>query len=263
MCLIFLACNCHPRYPLVVAANRDEFYARADLPAAYWPDQPDLLAGKDLEQGGTWMGITAAGRFAALTNYRDPARFNPNASSRGHLVQRYLAGADDPEAYLAGIPDGGRAYNGFSLLAGSDQALFYYSNRENRIRRLERGIHGLSNSLINIPWPKVTRGVQAISDCLSSAEPGAEALFEIMANRECPVDQDLPETGVGLEMERMLGPIFVVSPNYGTKSTTIMMVDRERRVRFWERTFEPGQPELWNQVYYEFVIEQTNPGHRL
>lgn len=255
MCLIFIAYEAHPRYPLVVAANRDEFYRRPDLPAAFWPEGPGLLAGKDLQQGGTWMGITTEGRFAALTNYRDPSRFNPNAQSRGHLVQNYLVSNLDPQSYIDGLRPEDDKYNGFNLLAGSYKSLYYYSNREQLVRKIEKGVHGLSNSLINIPWPKVTRGVEAISSCLQNDNIEAEQLFTIMADREQPADRDLPETGVGLEMERMLGPMFVASPEYGTKSTTVLLVDRNQRVRFWEHSFRPEQRGPWNQVYCEFEIQ--------
>lgn len=254
MCLIFLAYEVHPEYPLVVAANRDEFFKRADVSAAFWSDYPQLLAGKDLQQGGTWMGITMQGRFSALTNYRDPSRLNPNAPSRGHLVQNFLTCSLNPEAYIESIQEQCLEYNGFNLLAGGVERLYYYSNREMKLQRIEPGIHGLSNSLLNTPWPKVTNGIQAISAELGNTDIDIERIFSVMADREQPADQDLPKTGVSLEMERMLGPIRIVNPEYGTKSTTVLMISRSHQVRFWERSFSPDQLEPWNQVYYEFQL---------
>jgi len=190
MCLIFIAYDAHPQYQLVVAANRDEFYQRSDEPAAFWLENRALLAGRDLQQGGTWMGITTTGRFAALTNYRDPSRFDPNARSRGHLVQNYLTGNTEAEAYINDLGKVDEAYNGFNLLAGSDQGLHYYSNREKVIRKIDQGIHGLSNSLLDVPWPKVTRGINAVTACLQQQNLEAEELFAIMADSELPRDYD-------------------------------------------------------------------------
>lgn len=255
MCVIFFALDSHPKYQLVVAANRDEYYNRPDLAAAYWPEYPYVLAGKDLKQGGTWMGITTQGRLAALTNYRDPASFNPQAPSRGALVQSYLTGSLEPEAYISCLKDGGAAYNGFNLLMGSPKAIYYYSNREKLLQKIEKGIHGLSNSLLDTPWPKVSRGKKALADCLQAADVQVESLFAMMANQEQPDDQELPQTGVSLEMERMLAPTFVASPTYGTKITTLITVDRDEQVRFWERRFMNGQINHWDERSYSFEIK--------
>ena len=250
MCMILFAYDCHPRYQLVLAANRDEYYNRPALPAAFWQDNPAILAGKDLLQGGTWMGITNTGRLAGLTNYRDPASYNPQAPSRGQLVQNYLTSGVAPEIYIENIANGGAAYNGFNLLLGSYDSLYYYSNREMMIRKVEKGIHGLSNSLLDVPWPKVTKGIKSLTACLQNEDIHAEDLFAIMADKEQPDDQDLPHTGVSLEMERMLAPAFVVSEKYGTRLTSVILVDRNHRVQFWERSFTNGQPD--NEVYYAF-----------
>lgn len=251
MCLILFAYDCHPQYQLVVAANRDEFYKRPTLPANFWPDNPDILAGKDLREGGTWTGITTAGRFAALTNYRDPSSYKREAPSRGHLVQKYLAGNMEPEAYIDNLPDGGAAYNGFNLLLGTPASLYYYSNRERITRRVEKGIHGLSNSLLDVPWPKVVKGTRALENIMQNDNISAESLFAMLADREQPDDRDLPETGVGLEMERILAPAFVISPNYGTGLSTVILVDRENNIQFWERSYINRNPDTWNEVYFE------------
>jgi uncharacterized protein with NRDE domain len=255
MCLILIAIDCHPQYQLVVASNRDEFYNRPTLPAGFWPDNPSILAGKDLQQGGTWLGITTAGRFCALTNYRDPSNNNPQSPSRGHLVHNYLNSNLSPESYMEDLGNGGAEYNGFNLLAGTYESLYYYSNREKLIRSLEKGFHGLSNSLLDAPWPKVTKGIKSLADCMQHQDIKAEVLFGIMANREQPDDQDLPQTGVGLERERMLAPTYVVSQDYGTKSTTVLLVDRNNNVQLWERSFTSLPLGTWTEVSYEFKIK--------
>jgi len=252
MCLILLAYNSHPRYQLVIAANRDEFYKRPTRPAAFWPEAPDILAGKDLQEGGTWMGVTTTGRFAALTNYRDPSRYQPQAPSRGRLVRDYLQSKSSmgPEAYIESLPAGGEAYNGFNLLLGDSASLFYYSNREKLMRPVPAGVHGLSNALLDVPWPKVRRGIKVLTEVLQDDDIKAEQLFTLMADRELPDDQELPQTGVGLERERMLAPTFVTSPDYGTKLTTVILADRKRNIQFWERSFSHRE-DTWDQVYYE------------
>lgn len=255
MCMILFACDCHPLYKLVVAGNRDEFYKRPALPAAFWPDNPAILAGKDLQEGGTWMGITATGRWGALTNYRDPSSYKPQAPSRGYLVQNYLSSDLDPASYMENIADGGADYNGFNLLAGIYESLYYYSNREKLIRKVAPGVHGLSNSLLDVAWPKVSKGKKSLADCLQQEDVQVEQLFAIMADRELPADQDLPRTGVSLEMERMLAPAYVVSQNYGTRTTTVILVDRNHKVRFWERSITAAQTNPYNEVYYEFQGE--------
>lgn len=250
MCLILFAYNSHPQYQLVVAANRDEFYKRPTRQGAFWQENPDILAGKDLQEGGTWMGVSVMGRFAALTNYRDPSSYKTQAPSRGHLVYNYLSSSIAPEAYIENLPDGGEAYNGFNLLLGNGESLYYYSNRERLIREVATGVHGLSNSLLDVPWPKVSKGIKALTDVLQHDDIKAEQLFAIMADQEQPDDQDLPQTGVGLERERMLAPTFVSSPNYGTKLTTIILVDRNHNVQFWERSFTNREPDTWEEVHY-------------
>lgn len=257
MCIILFAYNCHPRYQLVVAANRDEFYQRPTLPAAFWPDHPDILAGRDLKEGGTWMGITTGGRFAALTNYRDPSSVKPEARSRGHLVKNYLSSNLTPETYAANLIDGGSAYNGFNLLMGTNKSMYYYSNREKLIRQIPAGVHGLSNALLNTPWPKVSKGIKALADLLQQDAIKAEQLFALMADREQPHDQDLPRTGVSLEMERMLAPTFVISPNYGTCLSTVILVEHDHTVQFRERSYKNGQPDTWDEVYYKYIGDDS------
>ena len=245
MCLILAAVDAHPAYRLIIAANRDEFYDRPTLPAAFWKEPPGLLAGRDLRGGGTWMGITREGRMAAITNYRDPASNRKSAPSRGRLVTGFLAGEDEPGIYIARLMPEAARYNGFNLLAGDRKDLYWYSNRGEGIRRLGPGIHGLSNRLLDTPWPKVTRAKKMFRHVLSAGDDvDPEALFRLLEDRMRPADKDLPDTGMGLELERILSPIFITSPAYGTRSSSILLMDREGDVTFLERTFDrdPDHP---------------------
>lgn len=253
MCLILFAYDCHPRYRLVVAANRDEFYKRSAEPAKFWTDQPDILAGKDKKEGGTWMGVNIQGHFAGITNYRDPASFKPGAPSRGHLVLDYLLKMEqDPLSFVSELPEGGQVYNGFNLLLGDVKSLYYYSNREKMIRQVDKGVHGLSNSLLDVPWPKVVKGRRALGDILMHDSIEIEAIFETLIDREIPEDQDLPATGVSLEMERWLAPAYVISADYGTRVSTIITADRRNHICFWERSYALQQIDDFNEVFYEF-----------
>lgn len=252
MCVILFAHDCHPRYQLVVAANRDEFYKRPTLAAGFWHDNPDILAGRDLKEGGTWMGITTAGRFGALTNYRAPSSYMPGAKSRGLLVYEYLNSNMSPEKYVESLTEGIDEYNGFNLLAGNHESMYYYSNREKLARRVLPGIHGLSNGLLDEPWPKVREGMKMLAGILKDEDIKAESLFAVMANREMPDDQELPSTGVGIKMERILAPLFVMSSDYGTRLTTVILVERNHKVQFWERSFTQGRPDSWDEVYFTF-----------
>ncbi|MCX5839439.1 MAG: NRDE family protein [Deltaproteobacteria bacterium] len=237
MCLILFAWKMHENFPLVLAANRDEFYERPSAAAAFWEDAPDLLAGRDLREGGTWLGITRAGRFAALTNYRDPESLKIGAPSRGGLTSNYLRGRDIPEAYLNRIRHDADRFNGFSLLVGDPAGLFYFSNR-GALQRLKPGIYGLSNRLLDTPWPKVERGKTALLALLKQKKDLLpEALFALLTNRTRPPDDRLPDTGVGLTWERILSPLFIESPVYGTRSSTVLLIDRRGSVTFAERVF--------------------------
>lgn len=256
MCTIIFAYDCHSKYQLVVAANRDEFYKRPTQAAAFWPEHEDILAGKDLKEGGTWMGITTGGRFATLTNYRDPAAFNPAAPSRGHLVYNYLVDEADPLAYIEAIISQADLLNGFNLLLGDQESLYCYSNRDHSIRKVGRGVHGLSNSLLDDPWPKVAKGKKRLERILSDDEVNREDLFAMMADREEVPDEMLPQTGVSLEMERVLAPAFVMSPGYGTRTTTVLLISRNGKVEFWERSFMLDGADKWNEVHYEFEIKR-------
>lgn len=238
MCLIFLSLRQHPKYKLVVAANRDEFYARKTAPAAFWQDHPDVLGGRDLEAGGTWMGITRQGRITLITNYRDPQHIDPAAPSRGKLVSDFLTGQETPDVYLKGIADSGVRYNGFNLIVGDLQSLWYYSNYRDGIDEITPGLHGLSNHLLETPWPKVVRGKEKLAAILQQATITPEALFDLLYDDTQAADNLLPRTGVSLELERRLSAMFIKSPNYGTRCSTVVLIDHDNQVTFAERTFD-------------------------
>ncbi len=255
MCLLLLAVKSHPRYKLILAANRDEYYERPTAEATFWEGTPWLLAGRDLRAGGTWLGITTKGRIAAITNYRDPASVRDNTPSRGELVSKFLLGGESPTDYLEGLEQKGRDYNGFNLVFGEKQNLYWYSNRGDGGRSLGPGIYGLSNHLLDTPWPKVTRGKMGMTRLVSGGqEPRPEELFSLLMDRHIPDDESLPDTGVGLQWERVLSPLFIASPHYGTRSSTLILIDQDDRVTFIERTFD-SDPDHPKTVKYQFQIE--------
>lgn len=258
MCLILWAWERHPRYRLVLAANRDEFYARASRPADFWPGRPQILAGRDLQAGGTWLALSRQGRMAAITNFRDPAAHNPGARSRGELVADFVAGRESPGRYLAGILGRVHDYNGFNLLAATagDDGLVYLGSREGRVRKIAGGIHGLSNHLLDTPWPKVAGGRAELERVLREDRVTPERLLRLLCDRRRPGDAGLPDTGVGLEWERILAPRFIVSPAYGTRSATVLLWERTGQVDFFEWTFVPGQdpPRVAEKRHFRFLI---------
>ena len=240
MCLIFLAWRRHPDYRLVVAANRDEFYARPTAPAAYWSEAPDVLAGRDLEGGGTWLGVTRAGRFAALTNVRSPIGHIPDAPTRGRLVSEFLLSASAPGDYLQSIAEQAGAYNGFNLLVGDGESLHWFSNRDGQPTTLAPGIYAISNDLLDTPWPKVVRGKERFRKLLHSREIHPPAIFDLLTDRQLAADEALPDTGIGVERERALSPIFISAGDYGTRSSTVLFIKGAGDIIFHERTHEPG-----------------------
>ena len=239
MCLIFLGYDVHPAYRLIVAANRDEYYDRPTKPLDFWEDVPEILAGRDMIGMGTWMGITRSGRFAAITNYRDPLSQKSDAPSRGLLVSRFLSENMSPKRYLESVRMSGHEYNGFNLLIGDRSALWYYSNKGNDILQITPGIYGLSNHLLDTPWHKVEKGKAALKTVFAEAEIDIAAIFHILGDREYPPDDKLPDTGVGITWERILSPIFVASDSYGTRSSSVLLIKKTGEIFFEERSFIP------------------------
>lgn len=238
MCLILLGYETHPYYRLILAANRDEYHDRPTAPAAFWNDATQLLAGRDLTHGGTWLGVTRTGRIAAITNYRDPSRHRHDARSRGDLTTRFLRSDMPVDDFLGFLHREGRAYNDFNLLFGTVGRLCYFSNRGDLPPDVTPGIHTLSNHLLDTPWPKAVRGRKALADLIA---PGGEVdraeLLQILGDRTPAPDDLLPDTGIGIELERILSPMFIASPRYGTRSSTVILIDRADTVTFVEQTF--------------------------
>ena len=243
MCLILFSFNTQPGFRLILAANRDEFYARPTRPLSAWTDAPEVYGGRDLKEGGTWLGISRRGRLAALTNYRDPAHQLPQAPSRGLLTNRFLTGDAPPADYLEQLQKTAHRYNGFNLLVGDQTGLWYCSNRSNGIGELQPGVYGLSNHLIDTEWPKVSQGKNRLKDLLNRKDAwDTEDLFALLADRAVAPDRELPDTGVGLEWERTLSPLFITSPNYGTRSSTVLLIETTGEVTLLERSFVAGTP---------------------
>ncbi|OLU31139.1 hypothetical protein BVH03_08855 [Pseudomonas sp. PA15(2017)] len=240
MCLIVLAWRPGHALPLLVAANRDEFHARPTAAMAEWPDAPGLIAGRDLQAGGTWLGIGPEGRFAALTNIRDP-QAEQGSRSRGELPLRFLLGDLGPDAFLDQLRSTARDYGGFNLLVGDDRALWHFDSASDRATALAPGIHGVSNAGLNTPWPKLERAKAALATVQDEADE--TALFALLADSTKPDDKVLPNTGVGRELERLLGSVFITSPAYGTRASTLLFGYGDGRRRIIERSFGPaGMP---------------------
>ncbi|MBM7705830.1 uncharacterized protein with NRDE domain [Chryseomicrobium aureum] len=242
MCLIAFHLQQHPTYSLILAANRDEFYDRPTKPARFWEEHPELLAGKDLHAGGTWLGVTKTGRLAALTNYRDPLSVQQDLISRGEIVKDFLTSTEHASTFIDKLEAQKTCYNGFNLLAGTIDELHYYSNMLPSGHPIEEGTHALSNKFLNTPWPKVDKARTHLNEYVSSTtllDPSV--LFELMRTSEQAPDHKLPDTGVGLDLERKLSPAFIHMPNYGTRCTTVILVAHDGNVHFEERTYSVGE----------------------
>jgi uncharacterized protein with NRDE domain len=236
MCVIFFAHCIHPKYPLIVLANRDEFYARPTAAAARWPDHPQVLAGRDLVQGGTWIGVTDAGRFAAVTNYREPGA-PKGERSRGELVANFLTSGIPTKTYMEQVSKSGSLYSGFNLLAGKAGGELYYCSNRRGLQKLEPGIYGISNHLLNTAWPKVENGLQRFTEIASRKVISRRDCFDLLADETTAADDLLPDTGVGIERERLLSPIFIRTSVYGTRSSTFVLFDNDNNFEFEEKVF--------------------------
>ena len=254
MCLIVFAWKVHPDYPLVVAANRDEFRHRPAKAAHWWDDAPGVLAGRDLEAGGTWMGVTRGGRFAALTNRRDPARRTVGAPSRGALVLRALTDDRPPVDTLAGIAADSDRYAGFNLLTGDGETLAVHDNDSGEVRPLAPGIYGLSNARLDTPWPKLTLARARLAEALA-AMPDPEPVLALLRDDVPAPDHLLPDTGVGLEAERRLSPVFLRDAHYGTRSSAMILFGADGRASLREWTWN-ALGERSGEIDHDFEMER-------
>ncbi len=254
MCLINFQLNSHSEYKLIMAANRDEEYSRPTEAAHFWEDHPDLLGGRDLRGMGTWLGITKDGRISALTNVRNTKELlSTHAKSRGLLVRDFLTGDAHPEEYLKNIAEEGGDYAGFNLLAGCRDELYYVNNYEYEVIRVEDGIHGLSNHHLDTPWPKVVKGRNGLKTIVEEQDADIEALFRLLRDKETADVKSLPDTGLSKEIERNLSPLFIDMDKYGTRCSTVILIDRSDNVTFVERTYVNG--EETGEVRYDFALE--------
>jgi len=249
MCLIVVAIEKHPLFPLVMVANRDEFYSRPTAPLHAWPQVPAVWAGQDLQYGGTWAGWHDDGRLALLTNVRRPDALHTGHRSRGEIPLRYLTGEQSLEAFASQLRVGLADYAPFNLLFGTWNRLYYLSSDHPEPSPLGAGVHGLSNAALNTPWPKVEHARQGVAKILSGpVPPDAQSLFAALERTEPFPDSQLPATGVGIAWERVLSPPFIVSSSYGTRSTTLVMVDRRGVATLVERRYRTqGGPEWFHQ----------------
>lgn len=258
MCLLVLAWQAHPRYSLVVAANRDEFHERPTAPLAKWPMPDDILAGRDLRAQGTWLGLDRRRHFGVITNFRELQARRPDAPSRGLLIPDYLREGPGAGVYLSGLEPEAARYAGFNLLLADGDSLWYASNRiAGFARRLPPGVYGLSNEFLDTPWPKLARVRRGFDAWLSESRSadrrptaGAEDLFALLDDRSrVGADDELPKTGIALEWERVLSAPFVLHPDYGTRCSTVLLLEPSGAGYLAERRFDPqggllGQTEF-------------------
>lgn len=255
MCLILFAQGVHPDHPLIVAANRDEFHARPTAPATFWSDHPGVLAGRDLQAGGSWMGVSRSGRFAAVTNFTEAPPDPLPPRSRGDLVADFLIGTMPAAEYLAGLTDCADEFRGFNLILGDAQELWYFSNRADGAHRLAPGTYGLSNHLLDTAWPRVSRGKSALADFeLAEQTPTAERLLDLLGDATEPRDEELLSLHPQDRSPGARAPCFITGDSYGTRASTVLTMDRSGRVQFCEQRFGPGGVPLARDDY-SFDIE--------
>jgi len=259
MCIILLAHKAHRDYPLILAANRDEAYTRPAAQTAFWDDHPNVYGGRDLDKGGSWLALTRSGKIAAVTNFRNGKPGPAAPRSRGELVSGFLSGSEGAETYLERVESQGDQYGGFILIAGTIEALYWLSNNGPGVEKIAPGVHGLSNHLLNTPWPKIRRSKQAVEALLGAGEAELTAgLFELLADRNEASDHELPDTGVGLQRERELSAVFIRGERYGTRASTVILVDRNGGACFIERSFGAGGKPL-GEVSRQFRLDALEP----
>lgn len=239
MCIVLFSYKTTPGYRLVLIANRDEFLERPTAPLSWWEDDQQILAGRDLREGGTWLGVAKSGKYGVLTNFREIPEDTGQERivSRGAILPAYLRAPQGGAEFAAALAHEAAKYRGFNLLVGDEDSLGYYSNRGERFLELVPGIYGLSNHLLDSPWPKVERGKMFLKKVLTKSGFAVEKLEEVLQDTWQPEEHTLPDTGIGREWEKKLAPIFISSENYGTRSSAILAIQNDGRIRFSERTF--------------------------
>ncbi len=253
MCLIAFAYKTHPKYDLILAANRDEFYARPTRKAQVWEQEgfPRIVAGKDLQAGGTWMGISQDGKWGALTNYRDPEWESQKKTTRGKIVIDYLKSDSGASSGIIELHHRNDDYVGFNVLFGDKDELFHYSNKNQNPVAIQPGIHGVSNALLNTSWPKLDAAKENLHSIISNTDFQKEDIFDMLTNQETARDQNLPDTGIPYKWEKAISSIFIQTETYGTRSSSILLIDKSGYMEFTERRYTPGTlQKLEEQTFY-------------
>lgn len=243
MCLINFNIGSHDKYKMIIAANRDEFYSRPTAPVHYWEDHPNILGGRDLKAQGTWLAVSKSGKIGALTNIRTPEEMTAEAKkSRGELVVNYLLSEKSSKEYLTALAGHSSDYAGFNLLTGTPDELYYMNNYDNKISRVTDGTHGLSNEYLDTPWPKVVIGKEQLDKVISEDDIDIDALFSLLRIDTKAADDIVQQTGVDAGLEKKLSPLFIDIPDfdYGTRCSTVVLVDRQNNITLIERTFKNG-----------------------
>ena len=257
LCVAFVAWQAHPQWPLVVVGNRDEAFERPSDPAHWWADEEGVFGGRDMRHGGTWLGVTREGRWSLVTNFRDVAAFESQGRSRGELVRHFLTSEQPPAKWVEGLALRAHTYNTYNVLVGDAGGVVYHGDRAPGPQALPSGVHGLSNALLNTPWPKVEDGRRRLSQHI--AQSGAEdmqALATLLGDRASFPDDVLPDTGMGIEWERRLSPLFITDPegHYGTRATTVVAIDVTGGLRFLERRWAPDG-SLAGETHESFQVD--------
>lgn len=256
MCLIVFAYKYHPEYPFILAGNRDEFHRRPTQKLHVWDEDPKILAGRDLKAGGTWLGINQHGKFAALTNHRDLSKIKENAPSRGNIVTDILKSDLPTSEQLSEMAPKFSKYNGFNLIAGTMDELYYISNHGNSFHKIKPGLYGISNASLNTPWPKTNTALEYFSNALNRNQPDKNVIFDLLCDTKRYPDHMLPKTGLSPEMEKAVSSIFILTEEYGTRSSALLMIDKNDEVNFAERTYLPGTTEVTNTEEFHFVLTE-------
>ncbi len=258
MCLILFALNAHPEYPLILAANRDEFYQRPTLKANFWEEDKKVLSGRDIQSGGTWLGVHKDGRFIAITNYRDGSKAKKAAISRGELSKSFLTQNISVVDFISDVKKERHLYDGFNLLVSDDgfSSLYHYSNISDQFTKIQSGIHGLSNHLLDTSWPKVDTGKNLLTEIIKNNPVDRDSIIEMMQNDTKAHEQLLPKTGISSDLEKQLSPLFISMKEYGTRCTTILKVSADKNVSFVEITYNEQKNAISKQ---EFSLQFSVP----
>ena len=251
MCLILFALNNHPKYKMILAANRDEFHSRPTLKAGFWEEQNDILSGIDDLSKGTWLGISKQGRFIAITNYRSPNSEIKAPKSRGNISRNFLLGKSSVHTFVTNLQAERHRYSGFNILLSDNKlnSMYHYSNISNQLTMVPNGYHGLSNHLLDTDWPKVTYGKRALRSSIISGPIHPKKLIEMLKNETFADDKELPDTGISFELEKKLSPVFISMKDYGTRCSTVLLVDNHNMLSFVEVSYNENREVISEQSF--------------